>query len=55
MTEENGTRKIPLDPTFFKGEIFFVILSTPLWKRGEGEIFSSKGEAIIQRISDTPR
>jgi len=30
------------------------MILTPLWKRGEGEIFDPNAVAIIQRISDTP-
>jgi hypothetical protein len=48
------TPKSPLIPPFCKGGIFFATILTPLWKRGEGEIFGSSDAEIIQRISDTP-
>jgi hypothetical protein len=40
---------------FAKGGIFSVATLTPLWKRGEGEIFGPTDADIIHRISDTPR
>jgi hypothetical protein len=30
------------------------MILTPLWKRGEGEIFDSNAVGSIKRISDTP-
>src|SRR5919106_1822762 len=39
---------------FCKGGILAVTTLTPLWKRGEGEIFGPTDADIIHRISDTP-
>jgi len=44
--------KSPLIPFFQRGNFLPRVL-TPLWKRGEGEIFGENVAAIIQRISDT--
>jgi hypothetical protein len=34
--------QIPLCPPFLKGGILLITVLTPLWKRGEGEIFEQK-------------
>ena len=43
--------KSPLIPLFQRA-MFLSRALTPLWQRGEGEIFGENIAAIIQRISD---
>jgi hypothetical protein len=48
---------LPMSPVYtplYKGGIFSSVPLTPLWKRGEGEIFGRNVAAIMQRTSDTP-
>jgi hypothetical protein len=45
--------KSPLFP-LYKGGIFSSAPLTPLWKRGEGEIFGRNVAAIMQRTSVPP-
>jgi len=52
MLFSSFAKKSPLIPLFQRG-IFSDATLTPLWKRGEGEIFDSSSTAVIQRTSDT--
>ena len=40
----------PLFVPFFKGGIFFLGFLTPLWKRGEGEIFRRMTQVLYSEL-----
>jgi hypothetical protein len=47
MTAAEGELKSPFVPLFQRGEFFSAGILTPLWKRGEGEIFGRNDAGII--------